>query len=256
MDRNNLDAIVVFLRVAELGSFSAAANNLHVSPSAVSQSISQLESRTKMRLLHRTTRSLSLTEAGERLFQRVEPAMEAVSDAMNEVSSWADTPSGTLRINMPRYAATVLVQHLYEGFLTRYPEINLDICIDNGLSDIVAGGFDAGIRLGTALEDNVVAVPLTRRLTSAIAAAPVYLKRKGRPESPEALAGHDCICFRRGTTGTAERWDLGSGGQSCHAAGPSEGQRQRHLRAAARRALRGRRRSTPDRVREALYRQR
>lgn len=209
MDRNSFDALRVFLRVAELGNFSTAARSLHISTSAVSQAIRQLEERLRMRLFYRTTRSVSLTEGGAMLFARVKPAAAELSEAFSEVSSWAEQPAGLLRINLPRYGCLVLLEPLFREFVQRYPQVNLDLCIDNGLSDIVASGFDAGIRLGEALEGDVVAVPLLPHLVMALVASPEYLQRHQLPLKPLDLVEHDCICYRSEGAGAQDRWELG-----------------------------------------------
>lgn len=160
MKLNQLDGLVAFLKVAEHRGFTAAAAELEVSPSALSQSIRQLEARLGARLLNRTTRSVSLTEAGESYFARVGPAMAQVAEAGEELNALQGRPAGTLRLNAARISVAMVLQPMLAGFLRENPHVSLEIVNDEGFVDIVERGFDAGVRMGESLQRDMVAVPL------------------------------------------------------------------------------------------------
>ncbi|HTH98272.1 MAG TPA: LysR family transcriptional regulator [Stellaceae bacterium] len=206
MRQDQLDGLVAFTCVAELQSFSAAAVRLGVSPSAVSQTIRGLEMRLGVPLFNRTTRSVSLTEAGLRYLERVAPAIQELSAAAEELGDDAARPSGLLRLNVPRAAYMIVLQPILRAFLTTYREIDLEISIDNQLVDIVGRGFDAGIRFGDLVERDMVGVKIGPSITAHVVASPDYIARHGMPKSPRDLLSHDCIGFRHATTGQVERW--------------------------------------------------
>ncbi|MBV8657437.1 MAG: LysR family transcriptional regulator [Burkholderiales bacterium] len=202
-----LDGLVVFQAVAHARSFTAAAAILDVSPQAVSQSLKALEARLDVRLLNRSTRSVALTEAGERFLAHVGPAIADLSEATERLRSFSDKPAGVLRLDLPRSAFTGLVRPRLDGFRARYPEIQLELSINDTYVDIVERGMDAGIRLGDALQQDMISVPLSRHERLAIMASPDYLARKGVPETLAQLIGHDCIRFRFAHGGTL-RWTV------------------------------------------------
>ncbi|WP_033074685.1 LysR family transcriptional regulator [Sphingopyxis sp. MWB1] len=191
-----LDGIEAFLRVAERRSFTAAATDLGVSPSAISQTIKALEARVGAPLFMRTTRSVGLTQAGEMFLERAAPAYAGLADAYEAARNLGNRPAGRLRINLMRGAVQPMFEPIIAGFCEAYPDIELEIYADDGLADLSAGGFDAGVRMGEALEADMIAVRLTGPFRFVVAAAPAYLERHGCPASPEALRSHRCIRFR------------------------------------------------------------
>ena len=205
-----LDGIEAFLRVAERRSFSAAAADLGVSPSAISQTIKALETRVGAPLFMRTTRSVGLTQAGEMFLERAAPAYTGLADAYEAARNLGNRPAGRLRINLMRGAVQPLFEPIIAGFCETYPEIELEIYADDALADLSAGGFDAGVRMGESLDADVIAVRLTGPFRFVVAAAPAYLDRHGRPETPEALREHRCIRFRL-ATGALMPWTFEKG---------------------------------------------
>ncbi len=197
MATHPLPAVAAFARVARHGSFTRAADELDVSPSALSQTVRTLEAQLGVRLLNRTTRRVALTEHGERFLQQVMPGLQQIDAAFADLDYLRGRPSGTLRINLPAVAAEHLVNPHLPGFLARYPEVRVELFVDRALADIVAGGFDAGIRLGECLARDMVAVPVGPMQRQAIVAAPAYFARHGVPREPADLVGHDCIRYRR-----------------------------------------------------------
>ncbi|SDI34422.1 DNA-binding transcriptional regulator, LysR family [Pseudomonas flavescens] len=202
-----------FAAVAEQRNFARAAARLGVSPSALSQTVKALETRLGARLLHRTTRSVALSEAGERLLRQLRPALAAIEGALQDTLSQAAQPSGRLRLNSTRLAAQHYLTPLLAPFLARYPGIHLDLEINERLVDIVAEGFDAGIRLGECLERDMIARPLGPPQRLRVVAAPAYLERHGQPRSPADLTAHRCLSYRWPTSGTPYRWEFARGGR-------------------------------------------
>lgn len=205
-----LDGIEAFLRVAERRSFSAAAADLGVSPSAISQIIKGLEGRVGAPLFMRTTRSVGLTQAGEMFLERAAPAYAGLGDAYEAARNLGNRPAGRLRINLMRGAVQPLFEPIIAGFCETYPDIELEIYADDALSDLSAGGFDAGVRMGEALDADMIAVRLTGPFRFVVAAAPAYLAKYGRPQSPEELRAHRCVRFRL-TTGAMMPWTFDRG---------------------------------------------
>lgn len=202
------DGIAAFLKVAERRSFRAAAEDLGVSPSAVSQTIKALETRIGVALISRTTRSVGLTEAGELFLQRVGPAAVEIAGAIEAARALGATPSGHLRITVPRAAIAPVIEPVLAGFCAAYPEIEVEIDSDSAFVDIVDGGFDAGIRLGELVQADMIRTRLTPPFPFCIVGAPGYFAAHGRPERPEDLAAHRCIRFRQMTSGTLYRWEF------------------------------------------------
>ena len=205
-----LDGIEAFLRVAERRSFSAAAADLGVSPSAISQTIKALEARVGAPLFMRTTRSVGLTQAGEMFFERAAPAYSGLADAYEAARNLGNRPAGRLRINLMRGAVQPLFEPIIAGFCETYPEIELEIYADDALADLSAGGFDAGVRMGESLDADVIAVRLTGPFRFVAAASPAYLDRYGRPETPDELRDHRCVRFRL-STGALMPWTFERG---------------------------------------------
>lgn len=203
----DLFAYTVFLAIATHRSFRGAATELNITASAVSHSLKTFEQRLGVRLFNRTTRSVSLTEAGERLAAKLRPAVSAIEEAIQEVDDLRETPSGTLRINASEGAIRLILRPILARFLRTYPQIHLDIVSDGRLSNIVADGFDAGIRLAEAVPQDMIAIPLTGNIHFAAVASPEYLTVRGRPTTPQDLHNHDCIRFRF-ESGAIYNWEF------------------------------------------------
>ncbi|TKB22853.1 MAG: LysR family transcriptional regulator [Mesorhizobium sp.] len=203
-----------FAAIVEEGSFVRAAARLRISPPALSQSIRQLEARVGVRLLNRTTRSVSPTVAGETLFTRLGVAFGELDDAVAEVQAARDNPAGSLRINVPRVAAMRFIAPILGDFQRAYPDVALTIIVDDLLANIVEGRFDAGIRLGERLEKDMVAVKLSDDLQMAAVAAPAYLKGRAVPHHPQDLHQHRCINFQWPGGGGIYRWEFSRGKRS------------------------------------------
>jgi DNA-binding transcriptional LysR family regulator len=205
-----LDGIEAFLRVAERRSFSAAAVDLGVSPSAISQIIKGLEARVGAPLFMRTTRSVGLTQAGEMFLERAAPAYAGLGDAYEAARNLGNRPAGRLRINLMRGAVQPLFEPIIAGFCETYPEIELEIYAEDALADLSAGGFDAGVRMGESLDADVIAVRLTGPFRFVAVATPGYLEKHGRPESPDDLRNHRCVRMRLGS-GALMPWTFEKG---------------------------------------------
>ena len=208
MRLNQLDGLLAFWKVAEHRGFSAAAAALEVSPSALSQAIRHLEARLGVRLLNRTTRSVSLTEAGEAYLSRVGPALGDVLEAGEQLHALQGRPSGVLRINAARISVAMVLQPLLAGFMKTYPEVQLELSNDEGYVDIVDRGFDAGVRLGESVAKDMVAVPLGGPVLVAIVGSPDYFKRHPAPRHPADLVRHDCVRFRFTGSGAIHKWEF------------------------------------------------
>ena len=207
-----------FAAVVERASFARAADHLGLSPSALSQTIRQLEERLGTRLLNRTTRSVAPTVTGEQLYGRIAPLIREMAEAVTEASAAAGKTSGTLRINTLGMAARQIIAPRLRRFHDAHPEVTLDIVVDDGLSDIVTGRFDAGIRVGARLEKDMIAVRLTPDVKMMAVASPDYLERRGTPRSPADLHGHDCINWRLEFDGRAYRWEFSKKGKQLEVA--------------------------------------
>ncbi|TIN26989.1 MAG: LysR family transcriptional regulator [Mesorhizobium sp.] len=200
-----------FSAIVEEGSFVRAAARLRVSPPALSQSIRQLEARVGVRLLNRTTRSVSPTAAGDTLFARLAVAFGELDGAVADIRAARDRPAGSLRINVPRVAAVRFIAPILGDFLRAYPDIALTVIVDDMLTDIVEGRFDAGIRLGERLEKDMVAVKLSEDLQMAAVAAPAYFENRAIPRHPQDLHQHRCIKFQWPSGGNIYRWEFSRG---------------------------------------------
>src|ERR1700750_2330518 len=195
-----------FAAVVERASFARAADHLGCSPSALSQTIRQLEIRLGVRLLNRTTRSVAPTSAGARLYERIVPVIQELDAAVAEAVEATGRTAGTLRINTLGMAAQKLIAPRLGRFHRAYPQVVLDIVVDDGLTDIVAGRFDAGIRVGERLEKDMIAVRLTPDVKLTAVASPNYLKQHGVPRIPADLHHHTCINWRMPGSGAIHRW--------------------------------------------------
>jgi DNA-binding transcriptional LysR family regulator len=212
IDRTYLDGLVIFFTVAELRGFRAAARQLGVTPSAVSQSIRALELRVGAALFFRTTRSVNLTEAGERLLTHVRPALELMTTGLDAAASLGGKASGRLRINAPRAALPLLANRLLPDFVESYPEVQLELVGEDDLVDIVEAGFDAGIRLGELVQPDMVAVRLTPPFRFVVAGTPAFLARHGRPAQPQELLRVPCIQLRQGALAMRD-WEFNAKGE-------------------------------------------
>lgn len=201
-----------FVAVAERNNFARAASQLGLAPSTISQTIRMLEERLAVRLFNRTTRSVSLTDAGERLLARIRPAIMEMDSAIEELNEFRNTPTGTLRLSVSSVAAQIVLAPKLQDFLTAYPAISLDITVDDGQVDIAGGRFDAGIRVGrlVAKDMHMVRVSAPSRLIAV--AAPAYLRRNPPPKTPQDLQRHNCIRLRSGDQLVA--WDFAKGKKS------------------------------------------
>ncbi|MET0793721.1 MAG: LysR family transcriptional regulator [Polyangiaceae bacterium] len=211
--RDDLSGLTVLLLVAEKRSFTAAAAQLRVTPSAVSQTVSALEERVGVRLVQRTTRSVGLTEAGARFIARLKPAVEGVHEAFSELSELRDRPAGTLRLTVPRMAFEQMLAQRLPAFMAMYPDIQLDVSIDDAFASVVEQGFDAGIRIGEMIEREMIGVRLSDDLRMAVVGSPAYLATHGKPKHPRELQAHDCINYRQKTSGVVYRWEFTENGK-------------------------------------------
>lgn len=200
-----------FTKIVEHGSFTSAAQALRVTPSALSQTIRNLEKRLDVRLLNRTTRSLSATDAGRRLMARLQPALQEIDAALEDVNSLRISPAGTLRLHLPRLAARTFLEPILERFRQAYPDIVLDVTVDDAVTDIVDQGFDLGVRLGELLENHMVAVPIGPPLRHIPVAAPGYVSEFGVPQQPQDLHQHRCINWRQHGSRSLYNWEFRKG---------------------------------------------
>lgn len=204
-------ALQAFERVANNLNFARAAAELAITPTAISKTIKVLEAHLGVRLFNRTTRSVALTEAGAKLLEGLSPAMEAIRQSLQQVGETSARPRGTLRLNMSYVAYRTLLEPHLAIFLARFPDIELDLQIDNGLADIVAAGSDAGIRLGHALQRDMISVPIGPRQAFTVVASPGYVHGHGAPLRPSDLLEHECIRQRIGQRGRYLDWRFGAG---------------------------------------------
>lgn len=208
-----LDGVEAFLSVAQHRSFRRAAAELGVTPSAISQAVRALEARVGAALFIRTTRSVGLTEAGERFFARARPAFEELVAAGGAARELGQRPAGLLRLTVPRSVVPILLEPLIASFCQAYPEIEVELAASEELVDLAAGGFDAGIRMGQFITPDMIAVRLTKPLPLIVVGSPAYLARAGRPEHPDDLRAHACLRLRR-SNGALASWLLTDNGRS------------------------------------------
>lgn len=208
MNPSALPALAWFVHIARHRSFTKAAAEMGVSRAALSQQLKALERQLGVALLYRTTRDMSLTEAGQRLFDALQPAFATIEQAVRDLDVAATDPTGVLRVNTSRIAAqAVLEPHLAE-FHARHPKLALELVMEERLSNIIAEGCDAGIRLGRSLAEHMVAVPVTPPLSMAVVGSPGYFARHGVPATPFELSSHDCINYRYSGSGALHDWDF------------------------------------------------
>ena len=212
--RADLGDLNAFLSVARARGFREAARATGVSASTISEAVRRLETRLGVRLLHRTTRSVTPTEAGAQLVDRLGPALGEVEAALEMVDGFRGRPSGTLRLNVPVSAARLVLPSILPGFLASYPEIRVEIDAEDGFVDVLAQGCDAGIRYDERLEQDMIAVPIGPRVQRfATAASPDYFSRHGRPEHPRDLLGHACILGRFASGALTSPWEFERSGE-------------------------------------------
>ena len=207
---NDLTALATFLLVAEERSFTRAAKRQGVSPSAVSHAMRTLEEEVGIRLLSRTTRSVALTEAGERLLVRLKPAFAEVGETLDQISGQTQKPAGRVRLLLPRFAVSSVLAPKLGRLHKEYPEIVLDVTTDDSRRDIVADGFDAGIHIGEYIQKDMIAVRVSPDHRAAIVGSPGYFKSHSKPKEPRDLLQHSCINFRHGSAGLY-RWEFEKG---------------------------------------------
>ena len=218
LDLRDLDA---FVAVARTRNFRRAALESRVSVSSLSQRLRDMEERLGVRLMNRTTRSVALTEAGELLLARVAPALLEVGDALDRVRGLRGVPSGRLRINAPPPAVDLVLAPMVGPFLQAFPQVELEIVGQSGFIDIVDAGYDAGVRYGEHLEQDMIAIPLGPRQRYALVAAPDYLARHGRPKHPRDLLDHACIRVRF-SSGAMLDWEFEKAGRAVKLSPPAK----------------------------------
>ena len=208
MDRELLPHLPVVRAVAEHGGFALAAARLGMSPSAVSHAVRIVEDRLGLPLFARTTRSVSLTEAGSKFLSAISPALTAIDEAGDQIRAAKGGVTGLLRLNVPRLALYVGLTPIIAAMADRHPDLTIELTVDDRLIDIVAPGFDAGVRLSEMIEQDMVAIRMTSPFKAILVAAPAYLEARGDPRSIPDLANHNCIGFRLATGGGLYAWLL------------------------------------------------
>lgn len=214
MSRSDLSDITAFLSIAREGSFTKAAAKLGVSQSALSQTIRNLEARLGLRLLTRTTRKVSPTDAGERLIQAVGPRLEEVEAELAALTAFRDKPVGTVRVAAGEHAAELVLWPVIERLLPAYPDVTIEIVVDNGLTDIVAERLDAGVRLGEQVAKDMIAVRIGPDMRMAVVGTPDYFRRHRKPLTPQDLTAHNCINVRLPTAGGLYAWEFEKDGRA------------------------------------------
>ena len=208
MKRDELNDLAAFVTVVDAGSFTRAAARLDLSQSALSHAIRQLEERLGIRLLARTTRSVSPTEAGRRLLRTLRPALQEIAAEIAGLSELRDKPAGTLRITTSKHPAVRVLWPKLKAFMADNPDVTIELSVDEGLIDIVSRNFDAGVRLGESVERDMIAVRVGPEIRSAIVGAPYYFADRPRPATPHDLAEHNCINYRQTGSGGLYAWEF------------------------------------------------
>jgi DNA-binding transcriptional LysR family regulator len=221
MDPSDLRDLAAFVAIARVCNFRRAAQEQGISVSSLSQRLRDIEERLGVRLINRTTRSVALTEAGELLLSRVAPAIRDVSEALDHVRGLRGVPSGRLRINAPAPAIDLVLAPMVAPFLRQFPQIDLEIVADSAFVEIVDGGFDAGVRYGEHLAQDMIAVSLGSPQRYAVVASPQYVAQHGRPKHPKDLLDHDCIRTRFGTAVMMD-WEFEKTGRVIKVAPPAK----------------------------------
>jgi len=216
MPHSKFDDLLAFLAVVRERSFTRAAAKLGVSQSALSHTIRRLEAKLGIRLLTRTTRSLSPTEAGERLLERLGPHFEQIETELDGLSELRDRPVGTIRITAGEHPAYTVLWPVLSKFLPRYPDIKVEVIVDYGLTDIVAQRYDAGVRLGEQVAKDMIAVRIGPDMRMAVVGAQSYFAKRSLPKKPQELTDHNCINLRLPTHGGLYAWELEKGHRELH----------------------------------------
>jgi DNA-binding transcriptional LysR family regulator len=211
---DELDGMTTFVAVAEAKGFRAAGERLGVSHSAVSQAVRRLEERLGVALVRRSTRSVHLTEAGERLYASLRPALDEVRAAVAAVGELGDAPRGTLRLHTSTIAETMIGEPLLTNFLRDHPHVQLDLVVSDAPVDIVADGYDAGLQLGEVIDKDMIAVPVTGDLRLAVVGAPSYFARRGTPTHPRELVDHECLNWHPTASTPPYRWEFSENGRT------------------------------------------
>jgi DNA-binding transcriptional LysR family regulator len=213
MQRGNLDDLLAFLAVGRERSFTRAAAKLGISQSSLSHTIRELEARLGVRLLTRTTRSVAPTQAGERLLQNIGPRFEEIDAELNAVRDLRERPAGAIRITATEYAADAVLIPKLAKLLPDYPDIQVEIVVDYGLSNIVAEGYDAGVRSGEQVAKDMIAVRIGPDMRMAVVGAPSYFRKRNEPKKPQDLVGHNCINLRLPSHGGVYAWEFEKSGR-------------------------------------------
>ena len=211
MARGDLGNLAGFVVVADLRSFRAAGMQLGVTPSALSHSMRQLEERLGVRLLNRTTRSVSVTDAGHRLLDRLRPAMQQIGEALEDLNQTRERPVGRLRIYARRLAAAAVIAPIWDRFLSTYPEIQLEVALGEAAMDIVSKGFDAGIDTRARVPTDMISTRVTGPMKIAVVGSPAYFALRPRPRTPDDLCRHVCVQYRRPDEGSVLIWSFARG---------------------------------------------
>lgn len=214
MDRDLWSGLAVFAAIVEAGSFARAATRLGLSASALSHAMRSLETKLGIRLLDRTTRSLSPTRAGEALLLRLKPAIESVEDALDELNADRETPAGRIRISAHRPAALYAILPRLPDFARTYPAVAVELVVDDGFVDIVADRFDCGVRHAMTLQADMISVRISGPVPLVYVAAPLYLADRAPLADPDGLAGHRCLCYRHTSSGVVHRWEFERDGRA------------------------------------------
>ena len=211
MKRDELADLLAFAAVAEEASFTRAAARLSTSQSALSHTVKRLEARLGLRLLTRTTRSVAPTEAGERLLETLRPAFDDIDARLSALAALREKPAGSIRITISEHAAEAVLLPALTKLLPRYPDIEVELNVNYGLTDIVKDRFDAGVRLGEQIAKDMIAVPIGPQMRMAVVGAPSYFAKRPSPKSPRDLADHACINLRLPTRGGLYAWEFEKG---------------------------------------------
>jgi len=213
MQRGNLDDLAAFVAVAHERSFTKAAAKLGVSQSALSHTIRELETRLGVRLLTRTTRSVSPTEPGERLLRTLAPRFEEIDAELASIAELREKPAGTIRITATEFVIDTILLPKLGGLLRQYPDIKIEFIVDYGLTDIVAEQYDAGVRTGEQVGKDMIAVRIAPDMRMAVVGAPSYFKSRAEPKKPQNLIAHNCINLRLPRHGSLYAWEFEKGGR-------------------------------------------
>lgn len=213
MKKTSLNDLAAFATIARTRSFTGAAAELGVSPSALSHAMRNLEERVGVRLLARSTRSVAPTDAGTALLKKLTPALAEIDEGLTFLSDWRGEPAGLVRLTTFHWIASTLLAARLPDFLKQHPEIVVEVNVDDGLTDIVASGFDAGIRLGENVEKDMISIRIGPPLRTLTVATPDYWRRHRKPEHPSELKSHECIGYRTITSGNLLPWDYEKDGQ-------------------------------------------